>query len=147
MPAHVEAFKREIHAMASCRHPNLVLLMGAVTRTLPLTLVTELCRGGSLYDLLYTQKIKLSRTQQIKVSLDIARALNYLHTQTPAIVHRDCKSLNVLLLEPVSLSSDIPVAKLADFGAAKQKQDATMTANTGTYHWMAPEVLNGFVYE
>ncbi|TEB15213.1 protein kinase, partial [Perkinsus sp. BL_2016] len=101
MPAHVEAFKREINTMANCRHPNLVLMMGAVTRSLPLTLVTELCRGGSLYELLYTQKFKLTRKQQVKVALDISRALNYLHTQKPPIIHRDCKSLNALLLEPV----------------------------------------------
>jgi serine/threonine protein kinase len=146
MPAHVEAFRKEIFAMATCRHPNLVLLMGAVTRVLPLTLVTELCRGGSLYDLLYTRKFKLCRKQQIKISLDVARAVKYLHSQKPILIHRDLKSLNTLLLEPVSLLSDIPVGKLADFGAAKQMQESTMTANTGTYVWMAPEVLNGVSY-
>ncbi|KAF4692980.1 protein kinase kinase kinase [Perkinsus olseni] len=111
----IQAFKRELSIMVKCRHPNLVLFMGAVTK----------------------------EEEPIK---DIGKGITYLHAFN--IVHRDLKSLNLLLYQRVDDEHDIPIVKIADFGMAKIKQDANedMTANAGTYHWMAPEVLGGNQY-
>jgi len=40
------------------------------------------------------------------MALDIAKGMNYLHTQEPPILHRDLKSLNLLVYEQVLSSSD-----------------------------------------
>ncbi|EER19236.1 protein kinase, putative [Perkinsus marinus ATCC 50983] len=141
----LRAFKRELAIMVRCRHPNLVLFMGAVTVEEPIKVVFEFCEGGNLFDLLHNgdDDIELSLPQKLKILLDIAKGLTYLHASN--IVHRDLKSLNLLLTERIEDEHDKPIIKIADFGMAKIKQQDQddMTANAGTYHWMAPEVLNG----
>jgi serine/threonine-protein kinase CTR1 len=42
-----DAFRKELTLLVKFRHPNLVLLIGAVTRTLPYSLVLEFCSGGT----------------------------------------------------------------------------------------------------
>ena len=49
----VEAFKRELTVMVRCRHPNLVLFMGAATLVPPIRLLSEFCEGGTLFDLVH----------------------------------------------------------------------------------------------
>jgi len=62
--------------------------------------------------------------------------INYLHNFNPPVIHRDLKSLNILLLD-----SSLKV-KLADFGWTRKMCDL-MTDKIGTYQWMAPEVIAG----
>lgn len=149
-PKIVEAFKRELTVMVRCRHPNLVLFMGASTMSPPIRLISEFCEGGTLFNVLHNQpEIELCWKQKLKILLDVAKGMNYLHHCRPPIVHRDLKSLNVLLAEKVEDEFDTPIIKIADFGMAKIKanvENAAMTANAGTYHWMAPEVLGGNTY-
>ena len=149
-PKIVEAFKRELTVMVRCRHPNLVLFMGAATLVPPIRLISEFCEGGTLFDLLHNRKdVDLSWKQRVKILLDVAKGLNYLHNCKPVIVHRDLKSLNLLLSEKIEDEFDTPIMKIADFGMAKIKANVeagAMTANAGTYHWMAPEVLGGNSY-
>ena len=151
-PKVVEAFKRELTVMVRCRHPNLVLFMGASTRVPPIRLLSEFCEGGTLFELLHNRNdVELSWRQRVKILLDVAKGLNYLHNCKPVIVHRDLKSLNLLLSEKIDDEFDTPIMKIADFGMAKIKANvestaAQMTANAGTYHWMAPEVLGGNSY-
>lgn len=70
----------------------------------------------------------------------IARALAYLHSRKPAIIHRDVKPNNILV------SADWMRAKLADFGISKTMEatlNATLTTGTiGTPEYCAPEVFN-----
>ena len=150
-PKIIEAFKRELTVMVRCRHPNLVLFMGASTKVPPIQLISEFCEGGTLFDLLHNSpNIHLSWKQKVKILLDMAKGMNYLHSATPPIVHRDLKSLNVLLSERIDDEFDTPIVKIADFGMAKIRENVPganlMTANAGTYHWMAPEVLGGHSY-
>lgn len=67
--------------------------------------------------------------------LDIAYGLEYLHTRKPSIIHRDCKSSNILITSRCT-------AKIADFGLAKVKQSTRSMVRSvvGTVNWQAPEL-------
>ena len=67
--------------------------------------------------------------------LDIAKGLEYLHVRKPSIIHRDCKSSNILITSK-------GVAKITDFGLAKVKQSTRSMVRSlvGTVNWQAPEL-------
>jgi serine/threonine protein kinase len=149
-PKTLLAFKRELNIMIKCRHPNLVLFMGAVTKLPPLRMICEYCEGGTVFDLVHNRPdIELSLKQKIKILVDTAKGLNYLHACNPVIIHRDVKSLNLLLSDRVEDEIDTPIVKVADFGMSKIQQSTTQdqTANAGSFHWMPPEVLGGRQYD
>ncbi|PFH31080.1 hypothetical protein BESB_032770 [Besnoitia besnoiti] len=241
----VRDFEREMGIMLRLRHPNLVLFMGANLRARPLFVVTELCAGGSLFDLLHSHrvfqrqgrrvavqtrparapgadagpsrgaealgkrrqahdeaterqkagptgaeateggadvdveegagcrthwrkhrrgvdsrgdpsgkggdaegwhtpgraqrrpssspcgaamgdgreakgsKITLTWWQKAKIAFDVAKGCAYLHGSRPPIIHRDLKSLNILLTEKILHPQQVPHAKVADFGLSR----------------------------
>ena len=87
------------------------------------------------------------------MAFDIAKGLNFLHTQEPnAILHRDLKSLNLLVYENVKGPEDYVQIKITDFGLARDilggdaYDSSRMTGQAGTFHWMAPEVLRSDEY-
>jgi len=139
---------REQLTMLTDNHPNIVKCFDS-TLVEPYLIVTELCEGGSLFDLLYNCKQALTLLQQVKILLDVASAMKYLHSQTPCILHRDLKSSNVLLATSVRQSME-PCAKVADFGLARparkfggeEPSSTDFTVGVGTYRWMAPEVFD-----
>lgn len=144
--ATIQAVQRELRVLSNVSHPNIVRFVGLVTECLPLRLVLEYCAGGSLFELLHNcWDIPLSWMQRIKMLLDMASSEEYLHSFEPPIIHRDLKSLNLMLLHPVKNQFTCPHIKLADFGFARFEERA-MTQGVGTKHWMAPEVLKGTEY-
>mmetsp|Transcript_65145 Transcript_65145/g.121434 ORF Transcript_65145/g.121434 Transcript_65145/m.121434 type:complete len:298 (-) Transcript_65145:108-1001(-) len=144
------AFQREVAVMSKVRHENLVHFYG-VCFSAPLRLVTELCDGGNLFQLLHMKTdVALCWGQSFKMCRDVANAMDYLHSFTPKIIHRDLKSLNLLLSTEVRTFKDIPLIKISDFGMARMKEETdpgsawyNMTQGAGTCHWMAPEVMQG----
>mmetsp|Transcript_44575 Transcript_44575/g.123511 ORF Transcript_44575/g.123511 Transcript_44575/m.123511 type:complete len:288 (+) Transcript_44575:108-971(+) len=136
---------RELEILKAMNHPKLVRLIG-VTIHHPLLIVMEFCPGGTLFELLHHSDIELSWPQKSKMAVDIAEAMVYLHSHEPPILHRDLKSLNLLLAEKIRNDVDIPMVKLSDFGMSRL-QDDTMTLGAGTSHWMAPEVFSNGVYD
>lgn len=144
--ATIQAVQRELRVLSNVSHPNIVRFVGLVTEHFPLRLVLEYCAGGSLFELLHNcWDIPISWMQRIKMLLDTALAEEYLHSFEPPIIHRDLKSLNLMLLHPVKNQFTLPHIKLADFGMARIEERA-MTQGVGTKHWMAPEVLRGTAY-
>jgi serine/threonine protein kinase len=136
----IQDFKAEVGFMTRLRHPNIVLFMGLVPR--PLCLITEFCARGNLFDLLHNSSIQLSWTLRKQMALDAARGMNFLHTSSPVIIHRDLKSLNLLV-------DDRWTVKVSDFGLSRFKGNSSSslyTAQCGTFHWMAPEVIAGHRY-
>ena len=131
-----DGFEREMEIASRCRHPCLLQFIGATQDQSPL-FVTELMET-SLQKLLKKRKQEkqnLTETEIIVISLDVARALNYLHRRQPPIVHRDVSSANVLLWK----QNNQWRGKLGDYGTAKFLQD-TMTAHPGTQIYEAPEI-------
>ncbi|PKA63645.1 Serine/threonine-protein kinase EDR1 [Apostasia shenzhenica] len=93
----LELFRCEVRIMLRLRHPNVVLFMGAVMRPPNLSILTEFLPRGSLYRLLHRPNVKLDEKRRLKMALDVAKGMNYLHTSHPTIVHRDLKSPNLLV--------------------------------------------------
>lgn len=119
--------------MEALRHPNIVMFLGACTKPPNFAIVLEYCVRGSLWSTIQNLDIQLSWEDRRRFALDTARGVNYLHTCSPPIIHRDLKSLNLLL-------DDSYKVKLADFGWTKGLENY-MTGKIGTYQWMAPEVI------
>ncbi|XP_027125115.2 probable serine/threonine-protein kinase SIS8 isoform X1 [Coffea arabica] len=132
----LEEFKSEVWIMKRLRHPNVVLFMGAVTRPPNLSIVTEFLPRGSLYRLLHRPNNQLDERRRLRMALDAARGMNYLHNCTPVIVHRDLKSPNLLVDKNW-------VVKVCDFGLSRMKHSTFLSSRStaGTAEWMAPEVL------
>ncbi|XP_043810046.1 serine/threonine-protein kinase STY17 isoform X2 [Manihot esculenta] len=132
-------FSQEVYIMRKIRHKNVVQFIGACTRPPNLCIVTEFMARGSIYDFLHKQKGVFKLSSLIKVATDVSRGMNYLHQNN--IIHRDLKTANLLMDEN-------EVVKVADFGVARvQTQSGVMTAETGTYRWMAPEVIEHKPYD
>ncbi|KAK9278000.1 hypothetical protein L1049_027557 [Liquidambar formosana] len=132
----LEEFKSEVRIMKRVRHPNVVLFMGAITRTPNLSIVTEFLPRGSLYRLIHRPNNQLDERRRLRMALDAARGMNYLHNCTPVIVHRDLKSPNLLVDKNW-------VVKVCDFGLSRMKHSTFLSSRStaGTAEWMAPEVL------
>ncbi|KAK7287103.1 hypothetical protein RIF29_00148 [Crotalaria pallida] len=128
-------FAREVIMMSRVHHENLVKFIGACKDPL-MVIVTELLPGMSLRKYLMSIRPKPLELQvAINFALDIARAMDWLHAN--GIIHRDLKPDNLLL------TANQKSVKLADFGLAREESvTEMMTAETGTYRWMAPELYS-----
>ena len=125
-------FEREMSIAARCRHPCLLQFIGATNCEGSPLFVTELMES-SLRALL--EQRPLSSLEVSVISLDVARALNYLHSQEPSpIIHRDISSANVLLWR----KADQWRGKVSDYGTANVLQH-TMTVGPGAMIYSAPE--------
>ncbi|KVH99815.1 Protein kinase, ATP binding site-containing protein, partial [Cynara cardunculus var. scolymus] len=136
-----QGFFAEIEMLTSCKHKNIVSLLGFCDEGPHLILVYELASNGSLDDFLgNTNNITtLLWKQRIKVCLGIACGLNYLHTtmdDKERIIHCDIKSGNILLYENWE-------AKIADFGLSRFHPASTVNTNNiaGTEVYLDPEYL------
>lgn len=135
----ISEFEAEIEMMRRLRHPNIVMYMGCCLKASSLGLVTELLQM-SLFDLLHNTKVKLNWKLRFKIAIDTATGMNFLHLSKPVIIHRDLKSANLLLDKHYGV-------KISDFGLSRVKaQQYTMTAQVGTFQWMAPEVISSGNY-
>ncbi|KAI4318569.1 hypothetical protein MLD38_032254 [Melastoma candidum] len=132
-------FAQEVYIMRKVRHKNVVQFIGACTKGPSLCIVTEFMSGGSVYDYLHKQRGVFKLPALLKVAIDVSKGMDYLHQNN--IIHRDLKAANLLMDEN-------EVVKVADFGVARVKtQSGVMTAETGTYRWMAPEVIEHKPYD
>ena len=123
-PHNRKLFEREMDIASRCRHPCLLQFIGATNDEGNPLFVTELMET-SLRTLL--EQRALSEAELSVVSLDVARALNYLHRKQPSpIIHRDISSANVLLWR----QGEHWRGKVSDYGTANFVQQ-TMTVAPG----------------
>ena len=132
-----DLFTREMNMAARLRHPNLVQFIGA-TRTGKMIILTELMPTSlrAVLEQRAREHKKLEQIEVISISLDVARALNYLHlTQPEPLIHRDISSANVLL-EPGPNNSW--KAKISDYGSVNLQRQLR-TVGPGSPVYAAPE--------
>ncbi|OHT11677.1 TKL family protein kinase [Tritrichomonas foetus] len=132
----VESFRREIYALSVLNDSTLVCFRG-YTEEPPFYIITEYMPNGSLFDVLRTKPQELTPTIRSLIAYDVARGIEYLHDRK--IIHRDLKSLNILLDANFR-------AKICDFGMVRTRSQTPMTGMIGTAHWMAPEVVMSSPY-
>lgn len=135
--AFLAKFKSEWEILQDLQHDNIVKYYTVILPPAPETpiIVTELLECDLAKYLRETeQKPKLSFSEVVKIMLDVAEALHYLHSQKEPIVHRDLASKNILLTKSMH-------AKIADLGLAKAFPHGAMyaTAVPGTPVYAAPE--------
>eukprot|EP01119_Soliformovum_irregulare_P017619 TRINITY_DN525_c0_g2_i9.p1 TRINITY_DN525_c0_g2~~TRINITY_DN525_c0_g2_i9.p1 ORF type:complete len:442 (+),score=152.53 TRINITY_DN525_c0_g2_i9:268-1593(+) len=134
----VQEFFKEVRAIKSIQHPNIVRFYGVAKIGDKLNLVTEFCNGGSLFD--HLRKIsELSQKAAVAMALGIAKGVAALHVKN--IVHRDLAARNVLL----SFQENDLVIKVADFGMSRKIDSSyyqTKPEAPMPIRWSAPEVLS-----
>lgn len=121
-------------------HTGVVRLKDAFRSANNTYLVMELMGGGSLEDLNQSARLKKKRVQESRMQqwfAQIVDAIAFLHSH--GIVHRDIKPANILLNE------DWTVAKIADFGLAREHPDhgGCPTKKVGSFAYMAAEAWRG----
>ena len=158
--AAVEAeFLDELAIMSLFDHPNVVKVYGACTdaRAGSLLLLMECCSGGSVGDV-GNLHVQPGIRRCLELAINIAQGMDYLHSRLQGVcaLHRDLKPSNVLIVgDPIKGG----VAKISDFGLVrllppqgKKKVQNTlnekyyMTAETGSYRFMSPEVFSHASY-
>ncbi|XP_031123342.1 receptor protein kinase TMK1-like isoform X2 [Ipomoea triloba] len=136
----LDEFKAEIAVLSKVRHRHLVSLLGYSVEGDERLLVYEYLPQGALSKhLFHWRKLglkPLSWSTRLSIALDVARAMEYLHSLThQSFIHRDLKSSNILL------GNDFR-AKVSDFGLVKLAPDREMSVATtlaGTFGYLAPE--------
>lgn len=136
----VEDFQKEMRLLSQLEHPNIVRFYGAVTRPPNLCIVLGFISGGSLYRRIHARNLQdegpFTPREVAHLALGIARGLQYLHAQSPPVVHRDLKSPNVL----IDAETNGPV--VTDFGLSRSRVNSMLlTGAAGTPEWMAPEIM------
>ena len=131
-------FLQECLLHSKLHHPNIVKMLGVYypndQAVLPV-LVMELMECNLTQLLENYQNIPM----YVKLSIlqDVSRAICYLHTLNPPVMHRDLTSNNIILTTSL-------VAKVYDFAVSKEVSPSSsdeLTRAPGTLHFMPPEAL------
>ncbi|EAY20786.1 TKL family protein kinase [Trichomonas vaginalis G3] len=135
----LKLYCRETRILAKCNSMFLLHLNGFST-THPYIIVTDYIENGSLFDALHHKNgaPQLTPTNKTIIATGIAHGMMCLHKM--GIMHRDLKSLNILLDQNL-------YPKICDFGISRFKNEDTVQTNQiGTPHWMAPELFESKEY-
>ncbi|KAK4571956.1 hypothetical protein RGQ29_030378 [Quercus rubra] len=121
----LKEFLREVAIMKRVRHPNVVLFMGAVTKRPHLSIVTEYLPRGSLFRLIHKPASgeMMDNRKKLRMALDVAKGINYLHCLNPPVVHWDLKSPNLLVDKNWTV-------KVCDFGLSRFKANTFISSKS-----------------
>lgn len=139
----LDDFKKELEIMSSVRSPYIVHFYGATLEP-KLVICLEYCSKGSLFHFLQDPENELTWSLVIRWMSEAVRGIDTLHQWKPAaIVHRDLKTLNLLVDKNMTL-------KVCDFGLSRfiqaEQAPATLFKLRGTYAYIGPEVYHGSAF-
>ncbi|KAI5756873.1 IRAK1 [Gulo gulo luscus] len=125
-----QSFLTEVEQLSRFRHPNIVDFAGYCAQSGFYCLVYGFLPNGSLEDRLHSQTQAcppLSWPQRLDILLGTARAIQFLHQDSPSLIHGDIKSSNVLLDERLMPKlGDFGLARLSRFAGASPGQSSTV---------------------
>ena len=130
----LQEFILEIKLMSALVDRNVVEFIGMSfdSENGRLYLVLEMMERGSLKDVIERKGANLEWKMRLKLALDAAKGMTYLHSRN--IIHRDLKPGNLLVNQEWD-------CKIADFGISTVSNHTTKMTCVGTPVYMAPEVL------
>ncbi|XP_023736051.1 uncharacterized protein LOC111883957 [Lactuca sativa] len=137
----VREFGAEVDLLPMVQHPNIVCLLGYCTDDKEMILAYEYMSKGSLGDHLHNHHTPLSWSQRLKICIDAACALEYLHNGSSGqeVIYNNVKSADILLDNQWR-------AKIADFGLSKiipidNYSTHVSTEVVGTFGYVDPEYM------
>ena len=127
----------EINILKELDHPNIVKIFEYYEDKQNYYIVTEICRGGELFDEI-VERGKFSESDAAIVTRQVVGCINYCHHNK--IMHRDLKPENIML----EGNKQFDQVKIIDFGTSLQfKPQQKIHERLGTPYYIAPEVLDG----
>ncbi|XP_055424129.1 serine/threonine-protein kinase WNK1 isoform X15 [Bubalus kerabau] len=132
-----QRFKEEAEMLKGLQHPNIVRFYDSWESTVKgkkcIVLVTELMTSGTLKT--YLKRFKVMKIKVLRSwCRQILKGLQFLHTRTPPIIHRDLKCDNIFITGPTGS------VKIGDLGLATLKRASFAKSVIGTPEFMAPEM-------
>ncbi|XP_067049579.1 ephrin type-B receptor 1-B-like [Acropora muricata] len=131
-------FLSEASIMGQFDHPNVIRLVGVVTQSWPMMILTEFLESGSLDNFLKTRKGQLTTIQLLGMARGVACGMVYLSEMN--FIHRDLAARNILVGENL-------FCKVSDFGLSRELTDDNPDSEYETQggkipvRWTAPEAL------
>eukprot|EP01137_Pigoraptor_chileana_P009176 Opistho-2@57049 len=142
-----QKLENEIEALRRASHENIVAYRGTFEDETYKYVLVEYCPGGELLEAL-VEYGPFPEIVSARIMCEILKGVGYLHSI--GVVHRDLKPENVLLMDARNPSKGV---KITDFGVVslfEEKPKARrkmMQSSCGTVHYMAPEILQGKMYD
>jgi len=136
-------FSMEVKLLAEMSHPNIITVYGImVGQDAYLSLVMEYMSGGSVFQILKAARqgraTRPQGVQMLRLLRDLARGMAHVHSR--GVLHRDLKSLNLLL------DATGTTLKVCDFGLSRRALMTAAMTRVGTVMWASPEILGGLAY-
>jgi len=134
----MDEFKKEFQVMSAIQSPYIVFFFGACISP-KLCMVMELCENQSLYHVLNKKELDIGWERFFEWTAQMTKGMECLHAWKPTIVHRDFKSLNLMVNSAYQV-------KVGDFGLSRfntETQMDTLNKLRGTFAYCAPEVYFG----